>query len=60
MDDKVLDSIVAQVPVGRLGEADEIGRCVAFLCDENSGFITGAVLERQWGAIYRCIEAENA
>ena len=49
MDDKVLDSIVAQVPVGRLGEAEEIGRCVAFLCDENSGFITGAVLSANGG-----------
>ena len=49
MDDKVLDSIVAQVPVGRLGEAEEIGRCVAFLCDESSGFITGAVLSANGG-----------
>ncbi|MEL7490201.1 MAG: acetoacetyl-CoA reductase [Pseudomonadota bacterium] len=49
MDEKVLDSIVAQVPVGRLGEADEIGRCVAFLADDNSGFITGAVLTANGG-----------
>lgn len=49
LDEKVLDSIVAQVPVGRLGEADEIGRCVAFLADEASGFITGAVLTANGG-----------
>ena len=44
MDDKVLEKIVAQVPVGRLGEAEEIARCVTFLTDENAGFITGSVL----------------
>ncbi len=49
MDDKVLQSIVAQVPVGRLGEAEEIGRAVAFLADDGAGFITGAVLTANGG-----------
>jgi len=44
MDDDVLQKIVAQVPVGRLGEAEEIGRCVAFLADDKAGFMTGAVM----------------
>jgi acetoacetyl-CoA reductase len=44
MDESVLQKIVAQVPVGRLGEAAEIARCVAFLADDQAGFITGAVL----------------
>lgn len=38
----VLEKIVAQVPVGRLGKPEEIARVVAFLADDNSGFITGA------------------
>lgn len=40
----VLDQIVAGIPVGRLGMADEIARCVAFLAAEDAGFITGATL----------------
>ncbi|MEL6113239.1 MAG: acetoacetyl-CoA reductase [Pseudomonadota bacterium] len=49
MDQKVLDSIVAGIPIGRLGEADEIARCVTFLCDDNAGFITGAVMTANGG-----------
>ena len=44
MEEKVLEKIVAQVPVGRLGETDEIARSVAFLADDNAGFITGSVM----------------
>ena len=40
----VLDQIVAGIPVGRLGMADEIARCVAFLAAEDAGFITGTTL----------------
>ena len=40
----VLDQIVAGIPVGRLGMADEIARCVAFLAAEDAGFITGSTL----------------
>tara|TARA_Y100000588_G_C14219896_1_gene910535 strand:+ start:976 stop:1719 length:744 start_codon:yes stop_codon:yes gene_type:complete len=38
----ILNSITDQIPVGRLGETQEIARLVAFLADEQSGFITGA------------------
>ncbi|HAT1844410.1 acetoacetyl-CoA reductase [Legionella pneumophila] len=40
--DDILEAIVAQIPVGRLGKPQEIARIVAFLADEQSGFITGA------------------
>ena len=49
MSDDVLKSITAQIPVGRLGEADEIARAVAFLADEKAGFITGAVISANGG-----------
>ncbi|WDI32567.1 acetoacetyl-CoA reductase [Hyphococcus flavus] len=49
MNDDVLKKITAQIPVGRLGSAEEIGDCVAFLADENAGFITGAVLSANGG-----------
>jgi acetoacetyl-CoA reductase len=45
----VLDGIVAGIPVGRLGMADEIARCVAFLAAEDAGFITGATLSVNGG-----------
>jgi len=38
----VRNGIIAQIPVGRLGEPDEVAHVVRFLADENSGFITGA------------------
>ncbi|MGB3811158.1 MAG: acetoacetyl-CoA reductase [Parvibaculum sp.] len=41
---KVLESIIATIPVGRLGQADEIAHCVVFLADEKSAFITGTTL----------------
>ncbi|MCC7048903.1 MAG: SDR family oxidoreductase, partial [Alphaproteobacteria bacterium] len=40
----ILQKIVALIPVGRLGEAEEIARCVAFLAADEAGFITGSTL----------------
>jgi acetoacetyl-CoA reductase len=40
----VLDKIIAGIPVGRLGMADEIARTVAFLASEDAGFITGSTI----------------
>ena len=45
----VLGKIVARIPVGRLGKAQEIARGVAFLVDENAGFITGSTLSINGG-----------
>jgi acetoacetyl-CoA reductase len=45
----VLDKIVARIPVGRLGRADEIARGVAFLCAEEAGFVTGSTLSINGG-----------
>lgn len=42
MREDILNAIVAQIPVGRLGNPQEIARLVTFLADEQSGFITGA------------------
>jgi NAD(P)-dependent dehydrogenase (short-subunit alcohol dehydrogenase family) len=41
--DKVLDRIRTQIPVGRLGAADEIARVVAFLAADASAYITGQI-----------------
>jgi len=40
----VLDRIIGAIPVGRLGKAEEIAACVAFLAREDASFITGATL----------------
>ncbi len=45
----VLDKIVAKIPVGRLGQAHEIARGVAFLCSEDGGFVTGSTLSINGG-----------
>ncbi|MEM8798746.1 MAG: acetoacetyl-CoA reductase [Pseudomonadota bacterium] len=47
--ENVLEKIVAKIPVGRLGQASEIARGVAFLCDENAGFVTGSTLSINGG-----------
>ncbi len=41
--------IIPQIPVGRLGEAEEIARCVGFLASDDAGFITGSTLTANGG-----------
>ena len=47
--EKIRDSIVAQIPTGRLGEASEIARCVVFLASDDAGFITGSTVTANGG-----------
>jgi acetoacetyl-CoA reductase len=42
-------SILPQIPVGRLGEPQEIARCVVFLASDDAGFITGSTLTANGG-----------
>ena len=50
IDEKVLkERIIPQIPVGRLGEPEEIARCVVFLAAEDAGFITGATITANGG-----------
>jgi acetoacetyl-CoA reductase len=47
---EVLDkNIIPQIPVGRLGEPEEIARCVVFLASDESSFITGSTLSANGG-----------
>lgn len=51
--EKVLnEKIIPQIPVGRLGEPEEIARCVVFLASDDSGFITGSVLTANGGQYF--------
>ena len=47
--EEVLGKIVAKIPVNRLGKAEEIARGVAFLVDEDAGFVTGSTLSINGG-----------
>lgn len=45
----VLEKIVAKIPVGRLGQAEEIARGVAFLTSDEGGFVTGSTMSINGG-----------
>ncbi len=50
--EKVRESIIAQIPVGRLGTPEEIARCVVFLASDDAGFITGSVISANGGQFF--------
>ncbi|QBX33636.1 beta-ketoacyl-ACP reductase [Paracoccus liaowanqingii] len=50
--EKVRESIIAQIPVGRLGEPDEIARAVVFLASDEAGFITGSTISANGGQFF--------
>ena len=50
---EALDGIIANIPVGRLGQPEEVARCIAFLAADEAGFITGATLSVNGGQ-YMC------
>ena len=45
----VLEKIVAKIPVGRLGKAEEIARGVLFLVGDDAGFVTGSTMSINGG-----------
>ena len=45
----VMDTIISQIPVRRLGKVNEIARAVEFLVDDDAGFITGETLSVNGG-----------
>jgi len=50
--EKVRESIIGQIPVGRLGEPEEIARCVVFLASDDAGFITGSTISANGGQFF--------
>ncbi|WP_083096085.1 acetoacetyl-CoA reductase [Pseudophaeobacter leonis] len=50
--EKVRESIISQIPTGRLGEPEEIARCVAFLASDDSGFINGSTISANGGQFF--------
>lgn len=52
IDAAILEKIVAQIPVGRLGKPDEIANAVRFLTSDDNGFMTGSTLTINGGQYY--------
>jgi acetoacetyl-CoA reductase len=53
IDEKVLaERIIPQIPVGRLGEPEEIARIVVFLASDDAGFITGSTVSANGGQFF--------
>ena len=53
IDEKVLaERIIPQIPVGRLGEPEEIARAVVFLASDEAGFITGSTISANGGQFF--------
>jgi 3-oxoacyl-[acyl-carrier protein] reductase len=50
---EVLERLVAEIPVGRIGRPDEIAALVAFLASDRAGFITGATYDVNGGVLMR-------
>jgi len=46
---KVLQGIIAGIPVGRLGKGEEIADMVSYLAGERAGFVTGATFTLNGG-----------
>jgi acetoacetyl-CoA reductase len=44
MPEKAIEATISQIPTGRLGEPEEIARCVLFLASKDSGFINGSTI----------------
>ena len=44
MPEKAIEATISQIPTGRLGEPEEIARCVLFLASKQSGFINGSTI----------------
>ena len=44
MPEKAIEATISQIPTGRLGEPEEIARCVVFLASKNAGFINGSTI----------------
>ncbi|BDE05846.1 hypothetical protein WPS_11220 [Vulcanimicrobium alpinum] len=50
LDDEKRATLRAEIPIGRLGTADDVAFAIAFLCAERAGYITGEVLDINGGS----------
>ena len=50
--EKVREKIIGMIPAGRLGEPEEIARCVAFLASDDASFINGSTISANGGQFF--------
>ncbi|WP_135504137.1 acetoacetyl-CoA reductase [Roseovarius aestuariivivens] len=50
--EKVRESIIGMIPTGRLGEPEEIARCVTFLVSDDAAFINGSTISANGGQFF--------
>ena len=50
--EKVREAIIGQIPAGRLGEPEEIARCVKFLVEDDAGFVNGSTISANGGQFF--------
>ena len=50
--DVLQKNILPQIPIGRLGEPEEIARCVVFLASDDAGLVTGSTLSANGGQYF--------
>jgi len=49
--ENVREGLRSQIPLGRLGTAEDVAHAVAFLCSEDAGYVTGQVLPVDGGMV---------
>jgi 3-oxoacyl-[acyl-carrier protein] reductase len=49
--EKVREGLMAQIPMGRLGKAEDVAQAVGFLCSEGAAYVTGQVLTVDGGMV---------
>jgi len=50
--EKVREAIIGMIPAGRLGEPEEIARCVTFLASDDASFINGSTISANGGQFF--------
>ncbi|MBC7131491.1 MAG: acetoacetyl-CoA reductase [Roseovarius sp.] len=50
--EKVREAIISMIPAGRLGQPEEIARCVTFLAADDAGFINGSTISANGGQFF--------
>ena len=50
--EKVMEAIISEIPVGRLGTVEEVSRIVTFLASDDAGFITGSTISANGGQYF--------
>jgi acetoacetyl-CoA reductase len=49
LSDKIISSIISEIPLGRLGKPEEVAHAVSFLLDEKASFVTGSNIAMNGG-----------